>query len=36
MATSESKVKCWAVSTESKIIEFIDDYLINYPQKNVR
>jgi hypothetical protein len=27
-----SLVKGWAISTESKIRQFVDEYLINYPQ----
>lgn len=32
----DGAVKGWASSTESKIRQFVDDYLINYPQENVR
>jgi hypothetical protein len=31
-----SLVKGWAISTESKVKQFVDEYLINYPQENVR
>jgi hypothetical protein len=36
MIAEEATVRKWAVSTESKIVQFVDDYLINYPQANVR
>lgn len=36
MNSESTIVKGWALSTESKITSFVDEYLINYPQKNVR
>ena len=36
MIAQESIVKGWAISTESKITQLIDDFIINYPQANVR
>lgn len=36
MIPEETTARKWAISTESKIVQFVDDYLINYPQANVR
>lgn len=33
---AENTVSSWAKSTEDKITDYFDEYLINFPQSNVR